>query len=282
MKIKKRWLTCIIFASIGVVLSLVGAIGMKFDFSSIGRGKLQSFEGEYASETYQNQVKSLKITNYYGNISVSTKDDASNFSIQYMAYEKEGVDVNLSSDGTLNIVQGKGLSVAKPWYNAFSYLEKKGELKIEIPSSWQFESFFFNLRRGNAEITNMKINTQSYEIHQGKVQIKDLSGNDFQIKNYGGTIRMENISFEKSSRINQFFGSISIQKFFTKDLSFMIHFGDMNLSMDALKDDFRIQVKKDWLSSKNVKNNEANEQAYRISGSVKLGKVRIYFLESKA
>ena len=30
---KKRWITCIVFLSLGTVLALAGAIGMKFDFS---------------------------------------------------------------------------------------------------------------------------------------------------------------------------------------------------------------------------------------------------------
>ena len=56
---KKRWITCIVFASLGTALALAGAIGMKFDFSYYKRGELQTFDAQLSKEEYQDKVQSL-------------------------------------------------------------------------------------------------------------------------------------------------------------------------------------------------------------------------------
>lgn len=125
MQMKKRWITCIVFASLGTALALAGAIGMKFNFSYYKRGELQTFDVQLSKEEYQDKIQSLKIINYYGELNISTSDSASSLSLSYTAYEENDVKFTISSNGLLSISKGRLLSMPNPWYNPFGYFEKK-------------------------------------------------------------------------------------------------------------------------------------------------------------
>lgn len=275
---KKRWITCIVFASLGTALALVGAIGMKFDFSYYKRGELQTFDAQLSKEEYQDKVQSLKIINYYGELNLSTSDSASSLSLSYTAYEENDVKFTISSNGLLSISKGRLLSMPNPWYNPFGYFEKKGTLDIVIPTSWTITDLSLDIRKGTITAQNLTIDNQKIELYSGKVQMDTLKGNRLEIKTYAGTVSIQNATFDELTKIKQSSGKVTMNQLFTKKLSFQASLSQLNVSLASAKEEYAIQVKKNFLSSINVKNTEVNQELYQIEGKMNLSSAKITFL----
>ena len=275
---KKRWITCIVFASLGTALALAGAIGMKFDFSYYKRGKLQTFDAQLSKEEYQDKVQSLKIINYYGELNLSTSDSASSLSLSYTAYEENDVKFTISSNGLLNISKGRLLSMPNPWYNPFGYFEKKGTLDIVIPTSWTITDLSLDIRKGTVTAQNLTIDNQKIELYSGKVQMDTLKGNRLEIKTYAGIVSIQNSTFDELTKIKQSSGKVTMNQLFTKKLSFQASLSQLNVSLASAKEEYAIQVKKNFLSSINVKNTEVNQELYQIEGKMNLSSAKITFL----
>lgn len=275
---KKRWITCIVFASLGTALALAGAIGMKFDFSYYKRGELQTFDAQLSKEEYQDKVQSLKIINYYGELNLSTSDSASSLSLSYTAYEENDVKFTISSNGLLSISKGRLLSMPNPWYNPFGYFEKKGTLDIIIPTSWTITDLSLDIRKGTITAQNLTIDNQKIELYSGKVQMDTLKGNRLEIKTYAGTVSIQNATFDELTKIKQSSGKVTMNQLFTKKLSFQASLSQLNVSLASAKEEYAIQVKKNFLSSINVKNTEVNQELYQIEGKMNLSSAKITFL----
>lgn len=275
---KKRWITCIVFASLGTALALAGAIGMKFDFSYYKRGELQTFDAQLSKEEYQDKVQSLKIINYYGELNLSTSDSASSLSLAYTAYEENDVKFTISSNGLLSISKGRLLSMPNPWYNPFGYFEKKGTLDIVIPTSWTITDLSLDIRKGTITAQNLTIDNQKIELYSGKVQMDTLKGNRLEIKTYAGTVSIQNATFDELTKIKQSSGKVTMNQLFTKKLSFQASLSQLNVSLASAKEEYAIQVKKNFLSSINVKNTEVNQELYQIEGKMNLSSAKITFL----
>lgn len=275
---KKRWITCIVFASLGTALALAGAIGMKFDFSYYKRGELQTFDAQLSKEEYQDKVQSLKIINYYGELNLSTSDSASSLSLSYTAYEENDVKFTISSNGLLSISKGRLLSMPNPWYNPFGYFEKKGTLDIVIPTSWTITDLSLDIRKGTITAQNLTIDNQKIELYSGKVQMDTLKGNRLEIKTYAGTVSIQNATFDELTKIKQSSGKVTMNQLFTKKLSFQASLSQLNVSLASAKEEYAIQVKKNFLSSINVKNTEVNQELYQIEGKMNLSSAKIAFL----
>lgn len=275
---KKRWITCIVFASLGTALALAGAIGMKFDFSYYKRGELQTFDAQLSKEEYQDKVQSLKIINYYGELNISTSDSASSLSLSYTAYEENDVKFTISSNGLLSISKGRLLSMPNPWYNPFGYFEKKGTLDIIIPTSWTITDLSLDIRKGTITAQNLTIDNQKIELYSGKVQMDTLKGNRLEIKTYAGTVSIQNATFDELTKIKQSSGKVTMNQLFTKKLSFQASLSQLNVSLASAKEEYAIQVKKNFLSSINVKNTEVNQELYQIEGKMNLSSAKITFL----
>ncbi len=275
---KKRWITCIVFASLGTALALAGAIGMKFDFSYYKRGELQTFDAQLSKEEYQDKVQSLKIINYYGELNLSTSDSASSLSLSYTAYEENDVKFTISSNGLLSISKGRLLSMPNPWYNPFGYFEKKGTLAIVIPTSWTITDLSLDIRKGTITAQNLTIDNQKIELYSGKVQMDTLKGNRLEIKTYAGTVSIQNATFDELTKIKQSSGKVTMNQLFTKKLSFQASLSQLNVSLASAKEEYAIQVKKNFLSSINVKNTEVNQELYQIEGKMNLSSAKITFL----
>lgn len=278
MQMKKRWITCIVFASLGTALALAGAIGMKFDFSYYKRGELQTFDAQLSKEEYQDKVQSLKIINYYGELNLSTSDSASSLSLSYTAYEENDVKFTISSNGLLSISKGRLLSMPNPWYNPFGYFEKKGTLDIVIPTSWTITDLSLDIRKGTITAQNLTIDNQKIELYSGKVQMDTLKGNRLEIKTYAGTVSIQNATFDELTKIKQSSGKVTMNQLFTKKLSFQASLSQLNVSLASAKEEYAIQVKKNFLSSINVKNTEVNQELYQIEGKMNLSSAKITFL----
>lgn len=275
---KKRWITCIVFASLGTALALAGAIGMKFDFSYYKRGELQTFDAQLSKEEYQDKVQSLKIINYYGELNLSTSDSASSLSLSYTAYEENDVKFTISSNGLLSISKGRLLSMPNPWYNPFGYFEKKGTLDIVIPTSWAITDLSLDIRKGTITAQNLTIDNQKIELYSGKVQMDTLKGNRLEIKTYAGTVSIQNATFDELTKIKQSSGKVTMNQLVTKKLSFQASLSQLNVSLASAKEEYAIQVKKNFLSSINVKNTEVNQELYQIEGKMNLSSAKITFL----
>lgn len=275
---KKRWITCIVFASLGTALALAGAIGMKFDFSYYKRGELQTFDAQLSKEEYQDKVQSLKIINYYGELNISTSDSASSLGLSYTAYEENDVKFTISSNGLLSISKGRLLSMPNPWYNPFGYFEKKGTLDIVIPTSWTITDLSLDIRKGTITAQNLTIDNQKIELYNGKVQMDTLKGNRLEIKTYAGTVSIQNATFDELTKIKQSSGKVTMNQLFTKKLSFQASLSQLNVSLASAKEEYAIQVKKNFLSSINVKNTEVNQELYQIEGKMNLSSAKITFL----
>lgn len=275
---KKRWITCIVFASLGTALALAGAIGMKFDFSYYKRGELQTFDAQLSKEEYQDKVQSLKIINYYGELNLSTSDSASSLSLSYTAYEENDVKFTISSNGLLSISKGRLLSMPNPWYNPFGYFGKKGTLDIVIPTSWTITDLSLDIRKGTITAQNLTIDNQKIELYSGKVQMDTLKGNRLEIKTYAGTVSIQNATFDELTKIKQSSGKVTMNQLFTKKLSFQASLSQLNVSLASAKEEYAIQVKKNFLSSINVKNTEVNQELYQIEGKMNLSSAKITFL----
>lgn len=278
MQMKKRWITCIVFASLGTALALAGAIGMKFDFSYYKRGELQTFDAQLSKEEYQDKVQSLKIINYYGELNLSTSDSASSLSLSYTAYEENDVKFTISSNGLLSISKGRLLSMPNPWYNPFGYFEKKGTLDIVIPTSWAITDLSLDIRKGTITAQNLTIDNQKIELYNGKVQMDTLKGNRLEIKTYAGIVSIQNSTFDELTKIKQSSGKVTMNQLFTKKLSFQASLSQLNVSLASAKEEYAIQVKKNFLSSINVKNTEVNQELYQIEGKMNLSSAKITFL----
>lgn len=278
MQMKKRWITCIVFASLGTALALAGAIGMKFDFSYYKRGELQTFDAQLSKEEYQDKVQSLKIINYYGELNLSTSDSASSLSLSYTAYEENDVKFTISSNGLLSISKGRLLSMPNPWYNPFGYFEKKGTLDIVIPTSWAITDLSLDIRKGTITAQNLTIDNQKIELYSGKVQMDTLKGNRLEIRTYAGTVSIQNATFDELTKIKQSSGKVTMNQLFTKKLSFQASLSQLNVSLASAKEEYAIQVKKNFLSSINVKNTEVNQELYQIEGKMNLSSAKITFL----
>ena len=278
MQMKKRWITCIVFASLGTALALAGAIGMKFDFSYYKRGELQTFDAQLSKEEYQDKVQSLKIINYYGELNISTSDSASSLSLSYTAYEENDVKFTISSNGLLSISKGRLLSMPNPWYNPFGYFEKKGTLDIVIPTSWTITDLSLDIRKGTITAQNLTIDNQKIELYSGKVQMDTLKGNRLEIRTYAGTVSIQNATFDELTKIKQSSGKVTMNQLFTKKLSFQASLSQLNVSLASAKEEYAIQVKKNFLSFINVKNTEVNQELYQIEGKMNLSSAKITFL----
>lgn len=278
MQMKKRWITCIVFASLGTALALAGAIGMKFDFSYYKRGELQTFDAQLSKEEYQEKIQSLKIINYYGELNLSTSDSASSLSLSYTAYEENDVKFTISSNGLLSISKGRLLSMPNPWYNPFGYFEKKGTLDIIIPTSWTITDLSLDIRKGTITAQNLTIDNQKIELYNGKVQMDTLKGNRLEIKTYAGIVSIQNATFDELTKIKQSSGKVTMNQLFTKKLSFQASLSQLNVSLASAKEEYAIQVKKNFLSSINVKNTEVNQELYQIEGKMNLSSAKITFL----
>lgn len=275
---KKRWITCIVFASLGTALALAGAIGMKFNFSYYKRGELQTFDVQLSKEEYQDKIQSLKIINYYGELNISTSDSASSLSLSYTAYEENDVKFTISSNGLLSISKGRLLSMPNPWYNPFGYFEKKGTLDIVIPTSWAITDLSLDIRKGTITAQNLTIDNQKIELYSGKVQMDTLKGNRLEIRTYAGTVSIQNATFDELTKIKQSSGKVTMNQLFTKKLSFQASLSQLNVSLASAKEEYAIQVKKNFLSSINVKNTEVNQELYQIEGKMNLSSAKITFL----
>ena len=275
---KKRWITCIVFASLGTALALAGAIGMKFNFSYYKRGELQTFDVQLSKEEYQDKIQSFKIINYYGELNISTSDSASSLSLSYTAYEENDVKFTISSNGLLSISKGRLLSMPNPWYNPFGYFEKKGTLDIVIPTSWTITDLSLDIRKGTITAQNLTIDNQKIELYSGKVQMDTLKGNRLEIKTYAGTVSIQNATFDELTKIKQSSGKVTMNQLFTKKLSFQASLSQLNVSLASAKEEYAIQVKKNFLSSINVKNTEVNQELYQIEGKMNLSSAKITFL----
>lgn len=275
---KKSWITCIVFASLGTALALAGAIGMKFNFSYYKRGELQTFDVQLSKEEYQDKIQSLKIINYYGELNISTSDSASSLSLSYTAYEENDVKFTISSNGLLSISKGRLLSMPNPWYNPFGYFEKKGTLDIVIPTSWTITDLSLDIRKGTITAQNLTIDNQKIELYSGKVQMDTLKGNRLEIKTYAGTVSIQNATFDELTKIKQSSGKVTMNQLFTKKLSFQASLSQLNVSLASAKEEYAIQVKKNFLSSINVKNTEVNQELYQIEGKMNLSSAKITFL----
>lgn len=275
---KKRWITCIVFASLGTALALAGAIGMKFNFSYYKRGELQTFDVQLSKEEYQDKIQSLKIINYYGELNISTSDSASSLSLSYTAYEENDVKFTISSNGLLSISKGRLLSMPNPWYNPFGYFEKKCTLDIVIPTSWTITDLSLDIRKGTITAQNLTIDNQKIELYSGKVQMDTLKGNRLEIKTYAGTVSIQNATFDELTKIKQSSGKVTMNQLFTKKLSFQASLSQLNVSLASAKEEYAIQVKKNFLSSINVKNTEVNQELYQIEGKMNLSSAKITFL----
>ena len=278
MQMKKRWIACIVFASLGTALALAGAIGMKFNFSYYKRGELQTFDVQLSKEEYQDKIQSLKIINYYGELNISTSDSASSLSLSYTAYEENDVKFTISSNGLLSISKGRLLSMPNPWYNPFGYFEKKGTLDIVIPTSWTITDLSLDIRKGTITAQNLTIDNQKIELYSGKVQMDTLKGNRLEIKTYAGTVSIQNATFDELTKIKQSSGKVTMNQLFTKKLSFQASLSQLNVSLASAKEEYAIQVKKNFLSSINVKNTEVNQELYQIEGKMNLSSAKITFL----
>lgn len=278
MQMKKRWITCIVFASLGTALALAGAIGMKFNFSYYKRGELQTFDVQLSKEEYQDKIQSFKIINYYGELNISTSDSASSLSLSYTAYEENDVKFTISSNGLLSISKGRLLSMPNPWYNPFGYFEKKGTLDIVIPTSWTITDLSLDIRKGTITAQNLTIDNQKIELYSGKVQMDTLKGNRLEIKTYAGTVSIQNATFDELTKIKQSSGKVTMNQLFTKKLSFQASLSQLNVSLASAKEEYAIQVKKNFLSSINVKNTEVNQELYQIEGKMNLSSAKITFL----
>lgn len=278
MQMKKRWITCIVFASLGTALALAGAIGMKFNFSYYKRGELQTFDVQLSKEEYQDKIQSLKIINYYGELNISTSDSASSLSLSYTAYEENDVKFTISSNGLLSISKGRLLSMPNPWYNPFGYFEKKGTLDIVIPTSWAITDLSLDIRKGTITAQNLTIDNQKIELYSGKVQMDTLKGNRLEIRTYAGTVSIQNATFDELTKIKQSSGKVTMNQLFTKKLSFQASLSQLNVSLASAKEEYAIQVKKKFLSSINVKNTEVNQELYQIEGKMNLSSAKITFL----
>ena len=251
---------------------------MKFDFSYYKRGELQTFDAQLSKEEYQDKVQSLKIINYYGELNLSTSDSASSLSLSYTAYEENDVKFTISSNGLLSISKGRLLSMPNPWYNPFGYFEKKGTLDIVIPTSWTITDLSLDIRKGTITAQNLTIDNQKIELYSGKVQMDTLKGNRLEIKTYAGTVSIQNATFDELTKIKQSSGKVTMNQLFTKKLSFQASLSQLNVSLASAKEEYAIQVKKNFLSSINVKNTEVNQELYQIEVKMNLSSAKITFL----
>jgi len=276
---KKRWITCIVFASLGTVLALAGAIGLKFDFSSFKRGELQNFTQQLSQEEYKDNIQSLKIINYYGTLNVSMSDEVNDLSLAYTSYDEKDVSFTVSSNGLLNI--SKGGSIAKPteWYNAFGYFEKKGTLDIVIPSSWALKSISFDVRKGTVIAQNLRIDQQIVTLYNGKIQMNTIAGKNLEITTYNGKAMVENATFDDLTRIRQTSGKVVINNLSTKVVSFQTSLSQLNVALQASMKECSVQIAKKVLSSTNLKNQELTDNVHQIEGKMSCSKVKFTFLK---
>lgn len=105
-----------------------------------------------------------------------------------------------------------------------------------------------------------------------------LKGNRLEIKTYAGTVSIQNATFDELTKIKQSSGKVTMNQLFTKKLSFQASLSQLNVSLASAKEEYAIQVKKNFLSSINVKNTEVNQELYQIEGKMNLSSAKITFL----
>lgn len=123
---KKKYVALIIFTTIGIGLSLAGAIGLNFNFSSVTAGaEFKEIEEKYS--LIKNEEDML-------NINVSSSK------VQIVKSSSDEIEVTYVSDEAVLVYEENLLSFVPKikfdyWYNPFTTLSSQYEIKIGLPEN---------------------------------------------------------------------------------------------------------------------------------------------------
>lgn len=246
---KKRWITAIVFTSLGVAFALTGMIGMKFDFHQMDRkDPLLEDTLTFSKTDFLEDNLSLSLTSYYGDVEILSTDEES-ITVHYSYYKQEEFHYTITDDNTLSLVQGKVLSLPSDWYNPVSLMQRKNQIVISLPLSWTFSSFTLNLQNGNSSFENLK-------------------GENLNLKcsNMKGTFINGNFS---SASVSLSSSNLIFESFFSYQFSFHANYSTFKATFAFLKEQTHIQIEKDLFSQSKITSTTLENAIYQIEGHLK-------------
>lgn len=167
---KKKYIVLIVFTTIGVGLSLAGAIGLNFDLSSATKG------AEFTER--KNSIPLIKNEDETLNINVSS------CSVQIIKSKSDAIEVTYISDeeyftydvDSLNFIPTINFDY---WYNPFVSLSSKYEIKIGLPENgYKHLNVYANaasIHIKEIELTTINLKTSASGIELEKVNVEQLS-----------------------------------------------------------------------------------------------------------
>lgn len=265
---KKGLLALCIFTALGVITAVVGAIGLKFDFSSLGESPEKTTFTKNVDKDYSRGIENLNIDIIKGKTEINFTNDVSSIEISFIGTEQELVKNESAS--TLEISQGILINF-NMWWNTFNQYSINTEMIINIPSSYSITNLNINMNMSEVIINNPHAQIQNYNISNGKLDILSPQGEELKINNQRGSVICSGEALFKNVSVKQKLGSVAFEKLHFNYLSFECSMGRLYVGVDDINNiKFNITVK---CSSCNV-TNEEKEALSTVEGLVKFGSVQ--------
>ncbi len=268
---KKGLLTLGIFSILGIVIALVGAIGLKFDFSHLGDdADAIEYQEMISAADYQDGLERFEIQSVQSETIISFSEETSDNDIQILYYGDVQNFAITKNEQEIIINHGKYFNT-KMWWNVFAHYSPTTKIEIIIPSSWQIQNFIVNLKAGRAMINNPSAHNQTYHLQSGTMEITKAYGNSLNLKNSMGTFKLLGKNVFGTITIDNDMGKISFEQLMFESLDFDVLSGTMTIGIvydfDVLNVDITITSGKCNLTT------SGNHPLFDITGSIRYGTV---------
>lgn len=266
---KKKYIALLVFAAIGIGLTVAGAAGMNFDLTGLTK------EREFTTFTTEYEVEGVMIENLKIDVDASQVKiiDSSSNKIE-VTYKSDAEILNF--DGTTLNFKPK-LSI-KHWYNPFElFFANNYEITIGLPSSKDINFLKLDVDACDFSFTNTSL-IQDMDI--------DVDASTFVMDNVNVANLMSEIDASEVNIRNNIFeeltlkasaSSIDLKDIKVNDLKFAIDAGSLNARILGNKDDYFINIETS-VGSCNLENTSSGDYSKSIEGTINAGSANIIFV----
>ncbi len=161
---KKKYIALIIFTTIGIGLSLAGAIGLNFDLSSVTKGA-EFTERKEECPLIKNEDDTLNI-------------NVSSCSVQIVKSSSDKIEVSYTSDDEYFVYSQDSLNFIPKinfdyWYNPFVSLSSKYEIKIGLPENG-YKHLNVYANASSILIKGIEFNTIDLKTSASKIELDNV------------------------------------------------------------------------------------------------------------
>ncbi len=262
---KKRFKSLIVFTSLGTIIALAGAIGMKFDFSSLTR--------ENTFQTIGHEFKDLSLEQVSFTIE--------NSDVQLVTSSSDSLEITVcSDDDSYFSVDNRDFKFTpkinmSQWYNPFSLFTNYYSITIGIPAINNTE-LFLNTTSCNIEIQEeLKCNNLFLNLKASSFKANSINTTKMESNLNASSINVKSLTVKTISFVNSA-SSIYIDQGIIDDLTFNLKASSLNLNLIGSIDEYAINIQNS-ASSVNVNNTTEGNYPKSISGIADASSIKIKF-----